>query len=241
MYTHLYAPLDFDSPNEAARRACAEVVKEAATEWGVMHIVNHDISMDLVEQLRKAGKEFFDLPMEQKEQYANDQSVRKIYGYGKQGSEVMKDFGKQLRMVVTKMLEILSVGLGLEKGKVEEELGGMEDLLLQLKINYYSICLAEFRSVGREAGVTWIDDRSVFLGVRVSTSGGEGGRIGEVEEGEPRAASGEGDEGIVAHELDATRIEHAGARRWVRLGQAAAMSASSEERKPSLVKMMWNE
>ncbi|WOL04327.1 leucoanthocyanidin dioxygenase-like [Canna indica] len=178
---------DFDSPDEAARRACAEAVKEAATEWGVMHIVNHGISLDLIEQLRKAGKEFFDLPMEQKEQYANDQSAGKIQGYGsklannasgqlewedyffhlifpqekidisiwpKQPSnyiEVTKEFGKQLRVVVTKMLEILSVGMGLEKGKLEEELGGMEDLLLQLKINYYPICPQPDLALGVEA------------------------------------------------------------------------------------------
>lgn len=72
----------FDSPDEEVRRACVEEVRKAATEWGVMHIVNHGIPLELVEQLRKVGKEFFDLPIEQKEQYANDQSSGKIQGYG---------------------------------------------------------------------------------------------------------------------------------------------------------------
>ena len=38
-----------------------------------------------------------------------------------------KKFGRQLRAVVTKMLEVLSLGLGLEEGKLDRELGGMED------------------------------------------------------------------------------------------------------------------
>nr|AGC73738.1 anthocyanidin synthase [Strelitzia reginae] len=177
----------FDSPDEAVRLACVEEVKKAASDWGVMHIVNHGISLELIEQLRRVGKEFFDLPIEQKEQYANDQSSGKIQGYGsklannasgqlewedyffhlifpeektdlsiwpKQPSdyiEVTKEFGKQLRVVVTKMLQALSLGLGLKEGKLEEELGGMEDLLLQMKINYYPICPQPELALGVEA------------------------------------------------------------------------------------------
>ncbi|WVZ08597.1 hypothetical protein V8G54_021943 [Vigna mungo] len=46
----------------------------------------------------------------------------------------------QLRRLATKILEALSIGLGLEGGILEKEMGGMEELLLQLKINYYPIC-----------------------------------------------------------------------------------------------------
>ncbi|THU66403.1 hypothetical protein C4D60_Mb05t13780 [Musa balbisiana] len=177
----------FDSPDEEVRMACVEEVRKAATEWGVMHIVNHGIPLELIEQLRKVGKEFFDLPIEQKEQYANDQSSGKIQGYGSKLAnnasgqlewedyffhlifpeekinisiwprqptdyiEVTKKFGRQLRAVVTKMLEVLSLGLGLEGGKLDRELGGMEDLLMQLKINYYPICPQPDLALGVEA------------------------------------------------------------------------------------------
>ena len=63
----------------------------------------------------------------------------------------MQEFAKQLRVVVTKMLAILSLGLGLEEGKLETELGGMEELLLQLKINYYPKCPQPDLALGVEA------------------------------------------------------------------------------------------
>ncbi|WOL08466.1 anthocyanidin synthase [Canna indica] len=139
MYNHLYAPLDFDSLDEAAQRACAEMGGEGILRpaHGTKGAVRQRPVGEQDLQLRQAGRVY-------NVNYMLTNSRR---------SEVTKDFGKQLRMVVTKMLEILSVGLGPEKGKVEEELGGTEDLLLQLKINYYPICLAKFRSIGREAGV----------------------------------------------------------------------------------------
>lgn len=72
----------FGSEDEAVRRACVEEVRRVASEWGVMHIVNHGISLELIEKVRRVGKEFFDLPIEEKEKYANDQSTGKIAGYG---------------------------------------------------------------------------------------------------------------------------------------------------------------
>lgn len=35
---------------------------------------------------------------------------------------------------------MLSIGLGLEEGRLEKEVGGMEDLLHQMKVNYYPKC-----------------------------------------------------------------------------------------------------
>lgn len=46
---------------------------------------------------------------------------------------------------------MLSLGLGLEEGRLEEEVGGMEELLLQMKINYYPICPQPEKALGVEA------------------------------------------------------------------------------------------
>lgn len=73
---------NIDCEDEAIRAKCREELKKAAIEWGVMHIVNHGISDELIDRVRKAGKEFFDLSVEEKEKYANDQSSGKIQGYG---------------------------------------------------------------------------------------------------------------------------------------------------------------
>ena len=63
----------FDTEDEVARRRCVEEVRAAAVDWGVMHIVGHGIPAELIDRLRDAGKRFFDLPIEEKEKYANDQ------------------------------------------------------------------------------------------------------------------------------------------------------------------------
>lgn len=73
---------DLESEDKAVREKCIEKLNKAAMEWGVMHLVNHGISDDLINRVKKAGKEFFDLPIEEKETYANDQASGKIQGYG---------------------------------------------------------------------------------------------------------------------------------------------------------------
>lgn len=66
-------------------------------------------------------------------------------------TEVTSEYAKGLRVLATKILEALSVGLGLEGGRLEKEVGGMEELLLQLKINYYPICPQPELALGVEA------------------------------------------------------------------------------------------
>lgn len=63
----------------------------------------------------------------------------------------MQEFARQLRLVVSKMLAILSIGLGLDEGRLESEVGGTEDLLLQMKINYYPKCPQPDLALGVEA------------------------------------------------------------------------------------------
>nr|AHU88620.1 anthocyanidin synthase [Magnolia sprengeri] len=173
--------------NEEVFKKVEEDMKKAASEWGVMHIINHGISMELMDRVRIAGKAFFDLPIEEKEMYANDQASGKIAGYGsklannasgqlewedyffhlifpedkrdmsiwpKQPSdyvEATEEFAKQLRGLVTKVLVLLSRGLGVEEDRLEKEFGGMEELLLQMKINYYPKCPQPDLALGVEA------------------------------------------------------------------------------------------
>nr|ASK51797.1 putative anthocyanidin synthase [Muscari armeniacum] len=177
----------FDSDQADEKTKCVDDVEAAAKEWGVMHVLNHGISSELIERVRAVGKGFLDLPVEAKERYANDQSEGKIQGYGSKlannasgqlewedyffhlifpadkvdlsvwpkepadYTEVMQQFAKELRGVASKMLAILSLGLGLEAEKLENELGGTEELLMQMKINYYPKCPQPDLALGVEA------------------------------------------------------------------------------------------
>ncbi|KAF0918038.1 hypothetical protein E2562_021729 [Oryza meyeriana var. granulata] len=70
---------------------------------------------------------------------------------------VTRDFGGRVRSLASKLLAILSLGLGLPEETLEQRLRGQEhgegddDLLLQLKINYYPRCPQPDLAVGVEA------------------------------------------------------------------------------------------
>nr|AAB66560.1 anthocyanidin synthase [Callistephus chinensis] len=178
---------DINSNDPKTRDKCTYELRKAATEWGVMHLVNHGISSDLINRVKAAGKSFFDQPVEEKEKYCNDIASGKIQGYGSKLANnacgqlewedyffhlafpeekrdlsiwpttphdyipATTEYAKQLRALATKILAALSLGLGLEEGRLEKEVGGMEELLVQLKINYYPKCPQPDVALGVEA------------------------------------------------------------------------------------------
>ncbi|XP_059290266.1 leucoanthocyanidin dioxygenase [Lycium ferocissimum] len=176
-----------DSEDNEIRERCHQELKKAAMEWGVMHLVNHGISDEVIDRVKVAGGTFFDLPVEEKEKYANDQTSGNVQGYGSKLANsasgqlewedyffhcvfpedkhnlaiwpktptdyipATSEYAKQIRNLATKILAVLSIGLGLEEGRLEKEVGGMEDLLLQMKINYYPKCPQPELALGVEA------------------------------------------------------------------------------------------
>nr|BBA68557.1 anthocyanidin synthase [Nemophila menziesii] len=178
---------DIDSDNIEVQEKCREELTKNATEWGVMHLVNHGISGDIINRVKASGEAFFDQPIEEKEKYANDQKSGNVQGYGSKlannaGGQLewedyffhcifpedkrdMKiwpknpsdyipatiEYAKQLRVLTSKILSALSLGLGLEENRLEKEVGGIEDLLLQKKINYYPKCPQPELALGVEA------------------------------------------------------------------------------------------
>ncbi|KAL9263824.1 Leucoanthocyanidin dioxygenase-like protein [Drosera capensis] len=178
---------DIASEDVVVRTKAIEKLKEAVTTWGVMHLVNHGISEELTDRVKKAGEVFFQLPIEEKEKYANDQAAGKIQGYGSKLANnasgqlewedyffhlafpeekrdlscwprtpsdytpATSEYAKELRSLATKILSALSLVLGVEEGRLEKEVGGMEELLLQMKINYYPKCPQPELALGVEA------------------------------------------------------------------------------------------
>ncbi|KAI4337785.1 hypothetical protein L6164_016160 [Bauhinia variegata] len=61
------------------------VVKQmakACSDWGFCLITDHGISPTLIQRLQEVGQEFFALPQQEKEAYANDPSTGSFEGYG---------------------------------------------------------------------------------------------------------------------------------------------------------------
>ncbi|OWM71959.1 hypothetical protein CDL15_Pgr017842 [Punica granatum] len=178
---------DIESEDKVVREKCRAELKKAAADWGVMHLVNHGIPDNLIERVKKAGEEFFNLPIEEKEKYANDQASGRIQGYGSKLANnasgqlewedyffhlvfpedkrnisiwpkipsdykaATAEYARLLRALATRVLSALSLGLGLEEGRLEKEVGGLEEMLLQMKINFYPKCPQPELALGVEA------------------------------------------------------------------------------------------
>lgn len=56
------------------------LITEASREWGLFQVVNHGIPSELLHKLQSVGKEFFQLPQEEKEKYAKP--AHSVEGYG---------------------------------------------------------------------------------------------------------------------------------------------------------------
>ncbi|KAJ8765347.1 hypothetical protein K2173_012044 [Erythroxylum novogranatense] len=57
-------------------------IAHACAEWGIFQVVNHGIPSELIAKLQDVGKQFFQLPQEQKEVYAKPPDAKDVEGYG---------------------------------------------------------------------------------------------------------------------------------------------------------------
>lgn len=55
--------VDLSDPDKAL---VSSMVVKASEEWGIFHVVNHGISMDLIRRLKEVGTQFFELPETEK-------------------------------------------------------------------------------------------------------------------------------------------------------------------------------
>lgn len=67
--------------DDADEKTLVGSISEASRDWGIFQVVNHGISSELISRLQKAGREFFELPNEEKELIAKTKESG-IEGYG---------------------------------------------------------------------------------------------------------------------------------------------------------------
>nr|QLM00656.1 flavonol synthase [Ziziphora clinopodioides subsp. bungeana] len=120
--------LGLDSDHEKITR----LISEASQEWGIFQVVNHGIPDEAMAKLQRVGREFFELPKEEKE------LIAKTPDSGIEG-EVNEEYAKKVLEVSEKVMTWLSVGLGLEEKELKAAMGG-EDTIYLMKINYYPPC-----------------------------------------------------------------------------------------------------
>ncbi|KAK9993238.1 hypothetical protein SO802_022941 [Lithocarpus litseifolius] len=154
--------IDYSDPDE---EKVLSAIEDAARNWGMFQIVNHEIPSEAIAKLQAAGKGFFELSQEEKEVYAKPSGSKSMEGYGTalqkevEGKkawvdhlfhkiwppsainyrEANEEYANHLHGVVDKLFKSLSLGLGLEGHELKEAAGG-DNLEYLLKINYYPPC-----------------------------------------------------------------------------------------------------
>ncbi|KAK7385765.1 hypothetical protein VNO78_31618 [Psophocarpus tetragonolobus] len=68
----------YGEPDE--RSSTLKLISEACKEWGFFQIINHGVSPQLMDMARQTWRQFFHMPLEVKQQYAN--SPKTYEGYG---------------------------------------------------------------------------------------------------------------------------------------------------------------
>lgn len=71
--------IDLSNPDHQSLVAS---ISEASQNWGIFQVVNHGIPSELISKLQNDGKEFFELPQEEKEKIAKPIGYEGVEGYG---------------------------------------------------------------------------------------------------------------------------------------------------------------
>ncbi|CAI0425358.1 unnamed protein product [Linum tenue] len=68
------------SHDAAVRSETMRRLSSACKDWGFFQVVNHGVDVELMRNIREIWREFFDLPLDSKQQYANDPVSYEGYG-----------------------------------------------------------------------------------------------------------------------------------------------------------------
>lgn len=66
--------------DQGLRETTLQLVSSACREWGFFQVVNHGVSHELMKRARETWREFFEQPLEVKQEYSNDPSTYEGYG-----------------------------------------------------------------------------------------------------------------------------------------------------------------
>ena len=64
----------------ALRANTLALISRACREWGFFQVVNHGVSHQVMDQVREVWREFFHLPVDEKQVYANSPTTYEGYG-----------------------------------------------------------------------------------------------------------------------------------------------------------------
>ncbi|KAM0940021.1 putative aminocyclopropanecarboxylate oxidase [Dioscorea sansibarensis] len=160
--------IDFSKlEGEEREKTMAEIAK-GCEEWGFFQLVNHGISAELLERVKKVCADCFKLEREERFESSNpvhllnDLADKKEEGkrledidwedvFNLQDNnqwpsnppefkETMKEYRKELEKLAEKVMEVMDENLGLEKGYIKRAFSGEDQRFFGTKVSHYPPC-----------------------------------------------------------------------------------------------------
>lgn len=159
--------VDMGNLNNEERSATMEIIKDACENWGFFELVNHGISIELMDTVERLTKEHYKKTMEQrfKEMVAskglesvqseiNDldwestfflrhlpvSNVSDNSDLDEEYRKTMKKFALELEKLAEQLLDLLCENLGLEKGYLKKVFYGSKGPNFGTKVSNYPPC-----------------------------------------------------------------------------------------------------
>ncbi|KAK2447917.1 Aconitate hydratase mitochondrial [Trifolium repens] len=159
--------VDMGKLNTEERKSTMEKIKDACENWGFFELVNHGISIEMMDKVEKLTKDHYKKSMEQrfKEMVAskglecvqseiNDldwestfflrhlpfSNISEIPDLDDDYRKIMKEFAQKLENLAEELLDLLCENLGLEKGYLKKVFYGSKGPNFGTKVSNYPPC-----------------------------------------------------------------------------------------------------
>ncbi|CAL5203914.1 unnamed protein product [Lathyrus oleraceus] len=161
--------IDFSNLNGEERAKTMALIANGCEEWGFFQLINHGISEELLERVKKVTSEFYKL--EREENFKNSATVKLLHDIAEKKSseklenvdwedvitllddnewpentqsfrETMSEYRSELKKLAEKLTEVMDENLGLPKGYIKKALNGGEgdNAFFGTKVSHYPPC-----------------------------------------------------------------------------------------------------
>ncbi|KAF2319114.1 hypothetical protein GH714_013407 [Hevea brasiliensis] len=129
--------------DDTLRASILGEISIACHDWGFFQVINHGIKPELLDRGREIWREFFHLPMEEKQNMQILQRPMKDYNkwpaLPSNCREVIDEYGRQVVELCGRLMKVLSINLGLGERRLQDAFGG-ENIGACLRVNFYPKC-----------------------------------------------------------------------------------------------------
>ncbi|KAK2447918.1 1-aminocyclopropane-1-carboxylate oxidase [Trifolium repens] len=130
--------VDMGKLNTEERKSTMEKIKDACENWGFFELVNHGISIEMMDKVEKLTKDHYKKSMEQR--FKEMVASKEIPDLDDDYRKIMKEFAQKLENLAEELLDLLCENLGLEKGYLKKVFYGSKGPNFGTKVSNYPPC-----------------------------------------------------------------------------------------------------